>query len=165
MGCLHSRCPACQRIPAGRRKRERAESAEHRRYVEQRGTLPMAIISHSRAWAMARWLPKLGCRHITKRSTVLTSCRGRAARPDRRVLRRPHPVCIRQSQGPQHIAAQERPDSMGKLSAAAARDTMLIHTQCGAGVPERTKGYFGSHLTVVSKLLHVRTPTAPLRTS
>ncbi|KAI4953735.1 hypothetical protein J4E91_002583 [Alternaria rosae] len=25
---------------------------------------------------------------------------------------------------------------------------------CGAGVPERTKGYFGSHLTVVSKLLH-----------
>jgi hypothetical protein len=28
--------------------------------------------------------------------------------------------------------------------------------QCGEGVPERTKGYFGSHLTVVSKLLHVR---------
>ncbi|KAF2806112.1 uncharacterized protein BDZ99DRAFT_510977 [Mytilinidion resinicola] len=25
---------------------------------------------------------------------------------------------------------------------------------CGAGVPERTKGYFGSHLGVVSKLLH-----------
>ncbi|CAE7202929.1 hypothetical protein CFE70_010506 [Pyrenophora teres f. teres 0-1] len=25
---------------------------------------------------------------------------------------------------------------------------------CGEGVPERTKGYFGSHLTVVSKLLH-----------
>ncbi|USP76910.1 Drebrin-like protein [Curvularia clavata] len=25
---------------------------------------------------------------------------------------------------------------------------------CGQGVPERTKGYFGSHLTVVSKLLH-----------
>ena len=27
---------------------------------------------------------------------------------------------------------------------------------CGEGVPERTKGYFTSHLTVVSKLLHVR---------
>jgi hypothetical protein len=33
---------------------------------------------------------------------------------------------------------------------------MLIRKQCGEGVPERTKGYFGSHLTVVSKLLHVR---------
>jgi hypothetical protein len=28
-------------------------------------------------------------------------------------------------------------------------------SQCGEGVPERTKGYFGSHLGVVSKLLHV----------
>lgn len=27
---------------------------------------------------------------------------------------------------------------------------------CGEGVPERTKGYFTSHLTAVSKLLHVR---------
>ena len=27
---------------------------------------------------------------------------------------------------------------------------------CGEGVPERTKGYFGSHLGAVSKLLHVR---------
>lgn len=28
---------------------------------------------------------------------------------------------------------------------------------CGEGVPERTKGYFTSHLTAVAKLLHVRT--------
>ena len=27
---------------------------------------------------------------------------------------------------------------------------------CGEGVPERTKGYFTSHLAAVSKLLHVR---------
>lgn len=27
---------------------------------------------------------------------------------------------------------------------------------CGEGVPERTKGYFTSHLAVVSKFLHVR---------
>ena len=27
--------------------------------------------------------------------------------------------------------------------------------QCGEGVPERTKGYFTSHLNAVSKLLHV----------
>lgn len=27
---------------------------------------------------------------------------------------------------------------------------------CGEGVPERTKGYFTSHLTAVAKLLHVR---------
>ena len=26
---------------------------------------------------------------------------------------------------------------------------------CGEGVPERTKGYFTSHLTAVSKILHV----------
>lgn len=26
---------------------------------------------------------------------------------------------------------------------------------CGAGVPERTKGYFTSHLTAVARLLHV----------
>lgn len=29
---------------------------------------------------------------------------------------------------------------------------------CGEGVPERTKGYFTSHLAVVSKFLHVRAP-------
>jgi drebrin-like protein len=29
---------------------------------------------------------------------------------------------------------------------------------CGEGVPERTKGYFTSHLTAVAKLLHVREP-------
>ncbi len=34
MGCLHSSCPACQRIPARWRERERFESSEHRRYVE-----------------------------------------------------------------------------------------------------------------------------------
>ena len=28
---------------------------------------------------------------------------------------------------------------------------------CGEGVPERTKGYFTSHLAVVSKTLQVRT--------
>lgn len=28
---------------------------------------------------------------------------------------------------------------------------------CGEGVPERTKGYFTSHLATVSKILHVRT--------
>lgn len=28
---------------------------------------------------------------------------------------------------------------------------------CGEGVPERTKGYFTSHMTAVAKLLHVRT--------
>ena len=27
---------------------------------------------------------------------------------------------------------------------------------CGEGVPERTKGYFTSHLAAVSKMLHVR---------
>ena len=27
---------------------------------------------------------------------------------------------------------------------------------CGEGVPERTKGYFTSHLAAVSKVLHVR---------
>jgi hypothetical protein len=36
-------------------------------------------------------------------------------------------------------------------------------TQCGEGVPERTKGYFGSHLGAVSKILHVRLVTAPLK--
>lgn len=30
--------------------------------------------------------------------------------------------------------------------------------QCGEGVPERTKGYFTSHLAAVSKVLHVRQP-------
>lgn len=30
---------------------------------------------------------------------------------------------------------------------------------CGEGVPERTKGYFTSHLTAVAKLLHVRVPS------
>lgn len=29
---------------------------------------------------------------------------------------------------------------------------------CGEGVPERTKGYFTSHLSAVSKFLHVRLP-------
>lgn len=29
---------------------------------------------------------------------------------------------------------------------------------CGEGVPERTKGYFTSHLAAVSKFLHVRSP-------
>lgn len=29
---------------------------------------------------------------------------------------------------------------------------------CGEGVPERTKGYFTSHLAAVSKLLHVSRP-------
>jgi hypothetical protein len=45
---------------------------------------------------------------------LLTTCRGRVGRSRRRVLRRPHPICIRQSQGPQHIAAQERPHSLGE---------------------------------------------------
>jgi hypothetical protein len=27
--------------------------------------------------------------------------------------------------------------------------------KCGEGVPERTKGYFTSHLAAVSKILHV----------
>lgn len=29
---------------------------------------------------------------------------------------------------------------------------------CGEGVPERTKGYFTSHLSTVSKFLHVSPP-------
>lgn len=33
---------------------------------------------------------------------------------------------------------------------------------CGEGVPERTKGYFTSHMTAVAKLLHVG-PVFPLR--
>ena len=32
---------------------------------------------------------------------------------------------------------------------------------CGEGVPERTKGYFTSHLASVSKFLHVRDPLPP----
>ncbi len=32
----------------------------------------------------------------------------------------------------------------------------LIRIQCGEGVPERTKGYFTSHLATVSKIFHVR---------
>lgn len=32
---------------------------------------------------------------------------------------------------------------------------------CGEGVPERTKGYFTSHLATVSKLLHVRCHIVP----
>ena len=31
---------------------------------------------------------------------------------------------------------------------------------CGEGVPERTKGYFTSHLATVSKFLHVSFPDA-----
>lgn len=31
---------------------------------------------------------------------------------------------------------------------------------CGEGVPERTKGYFTSHLAAVSKFLHVRVPVS-----
>jgi hypothetical protein len=34
----------------------------------------------------------------------------------------------------------------------------LTDSQCGEGVPERTKGYFTSHLAAVSKILHVRHP-------
>lgn len=34
----------------------------------------------------------------------------------------------------------------------------LTGSQCGEGVPERTKGYFTSHLAAVSKILHVRHP-------
>ena len=34
---------------------------------------------------------------------------------------------------------------------------------CGEGVPERTKGYFTSHLAAVSKLLHVRPSSQPGR--
>jgi hypothetical protein len=34
---------------------------------------------------------------------------------------------------------------------------------CGEGVPERTKGYFTSHLASVSKFLHVRRSGAPPR--
>ena len=32
---------------------------------------------------------------------------------------------------------------------------------CGEGVPERTKGYFTSHLAAVAKVLHVRATTYP----
>ena len=32
---------------------------------------------------------------------------------------------------------------------------------CGEGVPERTKGYFTSHLAAVSKFLHVCRPQKP----
>ena len=37
---------------------------------------------------------------------------------------------------------------------------------CGEGVPERTKGYFTSHLAAVAKALHVRIQhlSLPLRT-
>jgi len=34
---------------------------------------------------------------------------------------------------------------------------------CGEGVPERTKGYFTSHLASVSKFLHVRKPFRRVR--
>ena len=34
---------------------------------------------------------------------------------------------------------------------------------CGEGVPERTKGYFTSYLSVVSKFLHVSNPVAQLK--
>lgn len=34
---------------------------------------------------------------------------------------------------------------------------------CGEGVPERTKGYFTSHMTAVAKLLHVTCPPATRR--
>lgn len=46
---------------------------------------------------------------------------------------------------------------MGELPSARIRsDTPLTKFfQCGEGVPERTKGYFGSHLSAVQKLLHV----------
>ena len=33
---------------------------------------------------------------------------------------------------------------------------------CGEGVPERTKGYFGSHLAAVAKLLHVSSSSLAL---
>lgn len=33
---------------------------------------------------------------------------------------------------------------------------------CGEGVPERTKGYFTSHLSAVSRVLHVRLPAFPM---
>lgn len=33
---------------------------------------------------------------------------------------------------------------------------------CGEGVPERTKGYFTSHLSAVSRVLHVRFPEFPI---
>lgn len=35
---------------------------------------------------------------------------------------------------------------------------------CGEGVPERTKGYFTSHLSAVSRILHVRSPAFPIYT-
>lgn len=46
---------------------------------------------------------------------------------------------------------------MGELfSAHICSDKPLTKFfQCGEGVPERTKGYFGSHLSAVQKLLHV----------
>lgn len=34
---------------------------------------------------------------------------------------------------------------------------------CGEGVPERTKGYFTSHLAAVAKFLHVRCPVSTWR--
>jgi hypothetical protein len=47
--------------------------------------------------------------------------RGRACRSDRRVLRRPHPVRIRQSQGPQHVAPQKCLDCLGALPVEPCR--------------------------------------------
>lgn len=35
---------------------------------------------------------------------------------------------------------------------------------CGEGVPERTKGYFTSHLSAVSRVLHVRSPAFLIHT-
>lgn len=51
--------------------------------------------------------------------------RGRTARPDRRVLRRPHPIRLCQGQGPQLVLAQERPDCLGRPAPSSAPDSPL----------------------------------------
>jgi drebrin-like protein len=43
--------------------------------------------------------------------------------------------------------------SYGNNQTWKVADTSIL--QCGEGVPERTKGYFTSHLAAVSKILHV----------
>jgi hypothetical protein len=139
MGSLRRGRPAGQRFPGRQRQGERAQGPEHRRYVhgplstrsqfqQQLGSLRFARL----LWAGTRSTFRPGelgelARALRIRRR-LTRHRGRAARPGRRVLRRPHPICICQGQGPEHVTPEERANSMGKL----CRGTMgrMVLTTC-----------------------------------
>ncbi len=87
---------------------------------------------------------------------IRSTYRGGVGRPDRRLLGRQSPIRLRESQGPEYDVAKIRVDWMGQYDQFEELSSGLTDIKCGEGVPERTKGYFTSHLAAVSKIFHVR---------